>query len=143
MNFTAIDFIGFIAFFALVVGLSVWKSRRATDRAEDSTDFFLAGRRLTWPLIGLSIVAANLSTEQMVGMAGQAAGDVGLAVSAWQLTGSVGIVLIAMTLLPRFLRAGIYTMPEFLEYRYNAAARALMALLTVVIYTAVVRRFRP
>jgi solute:Na+ symporter, SSS family len=138
MNFTAIDFIGFIAFFALVVGLSVWKSHRATDHAEDSTDFFLAGRRLTWPLIGLSIVAANLSTEQMVGMAGQAAGDVGLAVSAWQLTGSVGIVLIAMTLLPRFLRAGIYTMPEFLEYRYNAAARALMALLTVVIYTAVV-----
>jgi solute:Na+ symporter, SSS family len=64
-------------------------------------------------------------------------------VSAWQLTGSVGIVLIAMTLLPRFLRAGIYTMPEFLEYRYNAVARALMALLTVVIYTAVVRRFRP
>jgi solute:Na+ symporter, SSS family len=138
MNFTAIDFIGFIAFFALVIGLSVWKSRRSKDHAEDSTDFFLAGRRLTWPLIGLSIVAANLSTEQMVGMAGQAAGDVGLAVSAWQLTGSVGIVLIAMTLLPKFLRAGIYTMPEYLEFRYNAAARALMALFTVVIYTAVV-----
>ena len=70
-------------------------------------------------------------------MAGQAAGATGLAVSGWQLLGSVFIVIIAMTLLPRFLRAGIYTMPEFLEYRYNPAARAIMAVLTVVIYAVV------
>lgn len=138
MHLTLVDLLGFVAFFAGVIGLSVWKSRRAKDHAEDSSDFFLAGRALTWPLIGISIVAANISTEQMVGMAGQAAGNVGLAVSAWQLTGSVGIVIIAMTLLPRFLRAGIYTMPEFLEYRYNAAARTLMAVLMVLIYTLVV-----
>lgn len=75
------------------------------------------------PLIGISIVAANISTEQMVGMAGQAAGSTGLAVSCWQLLGSVFIVIISMTLLPKFLRAGIYTMPEYLEYRYNTAAR--------------------
>lgn len=73
----------------------------------------------------------------MVGMAGQAAGSVGLAVSAWQFVGSLGIVVIAMTLLARFLRAGIYTMPEFLEYRYNPAARAIMTVLTVVIYAVV------
>ena len=70
-------------------------------------------------------------------MAGQAAGDVGLAVSAWQLTGAVGIVVVGFSFLPRFLRAGIYTMPEYLEYRYNAAARAIMSVLTVVIYAAV------
>lgn len=138
MEFAAIDIISFVAFFAFVVGLSVWKSRRARDHIESSSDFFLAGRGLAWPLIGISIVAANISTEQMVGMAGQAAGNVGLAVSAWQLTGAVGIVIIAMTLLPRFLRAGIYTMPEYLEYRYNAAARTIMAVLTVLIYTLVV-----
>ncbi|MBE7500332.1 MAG: sodium/solute symporter [Verrucomicrobiales bacterium] len=138
MNFSSLDILSFIGFFAFVVGLSVWKSRRARDHTESSADFFLAGRGLAWPLIGISIVAANISTEQMVGMAGQAAGKVGLAVSAWQLTGSVGIVIIAMTLLPRFLRAGIYTMPEFLEYRYNAAARTLMAVLTILIYTLVV-----
>lgn len=137
MNFTALDLASFVGFFLAVVGLSLWKSRRTKDHAENSSDFFLAGRKLTWPLIGISIVAANISTEQMVGMAGQAAGNVGLAVSAWQLTGSVGIVLIALTLLPKFLRAGIYTMPEFLEYRYNAAARAIMAMLTVVIYAVV------
>ena len=137
MSFTPLDLIIFVGFFVLVVGLSVWKSRRAKDHTENSADFFLAGRGLTWPLIGISIVAANISTEQMVGMAGQAAGGVGLAVSGWQLLGSVFIVLIALTLLPRFLRAGIYTMPEFLAYRYNASARAIMAVLTVVIYAVV------
>jgi len=131
------DLLFFIGFFVVVVGLSLWKSRHRKGQSEDSSAFFLAGRGLTWPLIGISIVAANISTEQMVGMAGQAAGATGLAVSAWQLVGSVGIVVIAMTLLPRFLRAGIYTMPEFLEYRYNPAARVLMALLTVVIYAVV------
>ena len=70
-------------------------------------------------------------------MAGQGAGSIGLAVSNWQLFGSIGIVVIAFTLLPRFLKAGIYTMPEYLEYRYNSATRAIMALTTVVIYVAV------
>jgi len=137
MNFNPVDLATFVGFFVIVVGLSVWKSRRTKDDSETSSDFFLAGRGLSWPLIGVSIVAANISTEQMVGMAGQAAGGVGLAVSAWQLVGSLGIVVIAMTLLPRFLRAGIYTMPEFLEYRYNPAARAIMAILTVIIYAVV------
>ena len=82
-------------------------------------------------------MAANISTEQFVGMAGQAAGDVGLAVSAWQLTGAVGIVVVAFTFLPRFLRAGIYTMPEYLEYRYSPAARTVMSVLTVIIYVTV------
>lgn len=137
MNITAPDLAVFIGFFVVVVSLSIWKSRKKAGHDEDSSDFFLAGRGLTWPLIGISIVAANISTEQMVGMAGQAAGTTGLAVSAWQLMGSVFIVLIAMTLLPRFLRAGIYTMPEYLEYRYNKLARGLMAVLTVVIYAVV------
>jgi SSS family solute:Na+ symporter len=133
MTVSPLDVLLFAAFYALVLGVSLWKSRRETG----SADFFLAGRGLTWPLIGVSIVAANISTEQLVGMAGQGAGSVGLAVSAWQLTGSAGIVVIAFTLLPRFLRAGIYTMPEFLEYRYNAAARAIMAFLTVLVYVGV------
>ena len=123
----------FVLFFAVVVGVSMFKSRRE----KDSKDYFLASRGLTWWLIGFSIVAANISTEQFVGMAGQGAGNVGLAVSTWQLSGTLGIVIIAFTLLPRFLKAGIYTMPEFLEYRYNPAARAIMAVITVIIYVAV------
>ncbi|MDI6451325.1 sodium:solute symporter family transporter [Anaerobaca lacustris] len=133
MELALFDVVVFLAFFAMVIGTSLFKSKRETS----SEDYFLAGRGLTWWLIGISIVAANISTEQFVGMAGQGAGDVGLAVSSWQLVGSVGIVIIAFTLLPRFLKAGIYTMPEYLEYRYNSLARAIMALITVVIYVIV------
>jgi len=133
MSFTGLDWAVFAAFYAAVLGISFYKSRGA----RNSEDYFLGGRSLTWPLIGISIVAANISTEQFVGMAGQGAGGVGLAVSSWQLAGSLGIVLIAFTLLPRFLEAGIYTMPEYLEYRYNTAARSIMALLTVLIYMTV------
>jgi len=133
MGVTALDVAIFVAFYAVVVGFSLFKSRgRRT-----SADYFLGGRQLPWWLIGISIVAANLSTEQFVGMSGQAAGDVGLAVSAWQLTGAVGIVVVAFVFLPRFLRAGIYTMPEYLEYRYSPLARSIMAVLTVVIYVTV------
>jgi len=133
MELNAFDIAVFVVFIGVVVAVSMFKSRRE----RTSEDYFLAGRGLTWPLIGLSIIAANISTEQFVGMSGQGAGSVGLAVSNWQLAGSIGIVLIAFTLLPRFLKAGIYTMPEYLEYRYNSTARALMALTTVVIYVAV------
>ncbi|MEW6741479.1 MAG: solute:sodium symporter family transporter [Planctomycetota bacterium] len=133
MSLQWLDVAVFLAFFALVVGFSMFMSRRR----RTSEDYFLASRGLRWWMIGLSIVAANISTEQLVGMAGQSAGIVGLAVSSWQLTGSIGIVIIAFTFLPRFLRAGIYTMPEYLEYRYNAAARAIMAFYTMVIYVTV------
>lgn len=128
-----IDILIFLGFFAIVITVSMFKSRRE----RTSEDYFLAGRGLPWALIGLSIVAANISTEQFVGMAGQSAGTAGLAVSAWQLTGSIGIIIVAFTFLPRFLKAGIYTMPEFLEHRYNPAARAVMAFFTMLIYVTV------
>lgn len=133
MELNLLDIAVFAGFIAAVIAFSMYKSRKE----ETSEDYFLASRGLIWPLIGFSIVAANLSTEQFVGMAGQGAGDVGLAVSNWQLTGSVGIVLVAFFFLPRFLRHGLYTMPEYLEYRYNALARALMAICTVIIYVTV------
>jgi len=133
MELNPFDILVFVGFFAVVVSVSLFKSRKE----KSSEDYFLAGRGLTWWLIGISIVAANISTEQFVGMAGQGAGGVGLAVSNWQLFGSIGIVIIAFTLLPMFLKSGIYTMPEYLEYRYNSTARGIMALITVVIYVVV------
>lgn len=130
---TVPDLIVFTLFFGSVLALAFWKSRGG----KSSVDYFLGGRSLPWWLIGISIVAANISTEQMVGMAGQGAGGIGLAVSAWQLVGSVGVVLIAVTLLPRLMRAGLYTIPEYLEYRYGPASRLIMAAITFVIYVGV------
>lgn len=133
MSLNWIDLAFFLGFFAVVVGVSMYKSRAG----KSSVDYFLAGRGLSWWLIGFTIVAANISTEQFVGMAGQGAGSAGLAVSAWQLTGAAGIVIIAFTFMPRFLRLGIFTMPEYLERYYHPAARAIMAVYTVVVYVLV------
>jgi solute:Na+ symporter, SSS family len=133
MNLTIIDLFVSLGFIALVIAFSMYKSRRE----ENSEDYFLAGRGLKWYLIGFSIVAANISTEQFVGMSGQGAGNVGLAVSGYQLLGAVTIVFVAIFFLPRFLKAGIYTMPEYLEYRYNPLARAIMAFYTMVVYITV------
>ncbi len=133
MNLSGLDVLIFLGFIGFVVTFSMWKSRKE----KNSEDYFLAGRGLKWWLIGFSIVAANISTEQFVGMAGQGAGNVGLAVSGYQLLGAVTIVFVAVLFLPRFLRAGIFTMPEYLEYRYNNKARAIMVLYTMVIYVGV------
>ena len=91
MELSLFDLAAFAGAIGFVVVFSMYKSRSGGATGED---YFLAGRGLTWPLIGLSIVAANLSTEQFVGMAGQGAGNVGLAVGNWQLTGAVGVVVV-------------------------------------------------
>ena len=72
------DIISFVAFFLIVIGFSLWKSRKPKDGSQDGSDFFLGGRSLTWPIIGISIVAANISSEQMVGMAGAGAANQGI-----------------------------------------------------------------
>ncbi len=133
MGLTLLDIVTFVGFFALVVGVSMYKSRRE----ETSEDFFLASRGLTWPLIGLSLIAANISTEHFVGMAGQGAGIAGMAIASYEWLAAVTLVFVAIFFLPKFLRIGIFTIPEYLEYRYDARARAIMAFYTMVIYVGV------
>jgi len=128
-----LDLTVLFAFIGLTMTFSMLKSR--SERNEE--DYFLAGRGLVWWLIGLSLIAANISTEQFVGMNGSAAGGMGLAIASYDWMAAASLVIVALYFLPRFLRTGIYTLPEFLEYRYGPAARAVMAGLTVVIYAGV------
>jgi len=133
MGLTTLDITVFVAFFAVVISVSMYKSRRE----RTSEDFFLASRGLLWPFIGLSLIAANISTEHFVGMAGQGAGIAGLAVASYEWIAAITLVFVAIFFLPRFLQSGIFTIPEYLEYRYNPAARAIMAFFTMVIYIGV------
>lgn len=133
MDLSWIDVSVFLAFICFVVGTSLYKSRKE----KTSEDYFLAGRNLGWYLIGFSLIASNISTEQFVGMSGQGAGNVGLAVASYEWVAAVTLVVVALFFLPKFLKSGIYTIPEFLEYRYNPVPRAIMAFYTVVIYVAV------
>jgi SSS family solute:Na+ symporter len=111
----------------------MYKSRKE----ETGEDYFLAGRGLVWWLIGFSLIAANISTEQFVGMNGSAAGVVGFAIASYDWMAAVTLVFVALFILPLFLRTGIYTIPEFLEYRYCPAARSIMAFYTMIVYVAV------
>lgn len=127
---TPLDIIIFVVFVVVVVAVGMIKSRNK----QGSEDYFLAGRGLSWWLIGFSLIAANISTEQFVGMSGNAASHVGLAIASYEWMAAITLVVVGFGFLPYFLRAGIYTMPEFLEYRFNSAARTFMAVATIFIY---------
>ena len=99
MELTALDLITFVGFIAVVVGVSLYASRKE----DSSEDYFLAGRRLTWGLIGFSLIASNISTEHFVGMAGQAFGRVGLAIASYEWIAAISLVIVAWWLLPKFL----------------------------------------
>ncbi len=131
MQFGILDIIVFIGFVVTVISVGMSKSKKAGESGEE---YFLAGKSLMWWLIGFSLIAANISTEQFVGMSGNAASHVGLAIASYEWMAAITLVVIAFTFLPYFLRAGIYTIPQFLEVRYNAAARTIMAAATLFIY---------
>jgi len=130
MVFSFLDIAVFLGFITAVITIGLWKSRHE----KTSEDYFLAGRGLKWWLIGFSLIAANISSEQLVGMSGNAASHVGLAIASYEWMAAVTLVVVGFFFLPYFLRAGIYTMPEFLEVRYNAAARTIMAVGTIFLY---------
>ena len=130
MEFSWLDFVVFFGFIAAVITIGLWKSRHE----KTSEDYFLAGRGLKWWLIGFSLIAANISSEQLVGMSGNAASHVGLAIASYEWMAAITLVVVAFWFLPYFLRAGIYTMPEFLEVRYNSSARVIMAIGTIFLY---------
>jgi SSS family solute:Na+ symporter len=127
-----IDITVFVLFVIAVVATGLIKSRG--EKSGSSEDYFLAGRGLSWWLIGFSLIAANISTEQFVGMSGNAASHVGLAIASYEWMAAITLVVVAFWFLPYFIRAGIYTMPEFLEYRFSGSARAFMAFATIFIY---------
>jgi SSS family solute:Na+ symporter len=128
-----------ILFFVAVIGViafGIWQGRKGTE-ASGAAGYFLAGRGLTWWLVGFSLIAANISTEQFVGMSGQAADWLGMAIASYEWMAAITLVVVAFVFLPKFLRSGIYTIPEFLEYRYGIFARTVMALATLVILVGV------
>lgn len=132
-----VDLVVFFGFIGAVVGVGLWKSKSAHSEEGGAADYFLAGRGLKWWLIGISLIAANISAEQFVGMSGQAASYLGLAIASYEWMAAVTLVLVAFAFLPYFLKTGIYTIPGFLEHRYNHLARSIMAVFMMFILVGV------
>ncbi|NOX60181.1 MAG: sodium/solute symporter, partial [Planctomycetes bacterium] len=133
-----LDIAVFLILAVLVIGFGLVASRGEKARSEEGAqDYFLAGRGLSWWLVGFSLIAANISTEQFVGMSGKAADWLGMAIASYEWMAAVTLVVVGFVFLPKFLKSGIYTIPEFLEYRYNTFARTVMAIATLIILVGV------
>jgi len=132
MNFSSLDLTVFLLYFLVVGVVAVVASRREKLAA----DYFLAGRNLPWWLIGISLIASNISTEQLVGQAGQGA-DFGLAVAAYEWMSAITLVIVARWFLPAYLANRVTTMPEYLERRFDVRARSWLAVYMLLAYTFV------
>jgi SSS family solute:Na+ symporter len=125
-----LDFVLFVLYLVLNIALGLWVARRGT---AGTRGYFLAGERLPWYAIGGSIIAANISTEHFIGMIGIAYA-VGLVVAQWEWGNWFTFTVLIWIFLPYYIRGGLYTMPEFLERRYNAACRYLFAVCSLVLW---------
>jgi len=129
----ALEIFLFIVAVVGVITLGIWKSRDEDLHGDKgASDYFLAGRGLTWWLVGFSLIAANISTEQFVGMSGASANWLGMAIASYEWMAAVTLIFVAFWFLPKFLKAGLYTIPEFLEYRFDGVARLAMAIPAIV-----------
>lgn len=126
-------------FFTALVAVLTWRLTRG--RLDDTEEgYFLAGRSLTGPIIAGSLLLTNLSTEQLVGLNGGAFKD-GLAVMAWEVIAGASLVILALFFLPRYLKSGIATIPQFFEERYGPGTRALTTGLFIVAYMLILLPF--
>lgn len=122
------------ALFLLV--LAQWVSREKAGHEKDTKDYFLAGRSLPWWAIGASLIAANISAEQIIGMSGSAY-VMGIAIASYEWMAAITLIIVGKYLLPVFLKHKIYTMPQFLEQRYDHRVRMVMATFWVGVYVLV------
>ncbi|SEN10723.1 solute:Na+ symporter, SSS family [Sphingomonas gellani] len=119
-----------------IFGLAQWVSREKAGHAKTTSDYFLASKNLPWWAIGASLIAANISAEQIVGMSGSGYA-IGLAIASYEWMAALTLLIVGKFFLPIFLRNEIYTMPQFLERRYGPRIRTLMALFWLALYVFV------
>jgi len=137
MQMSAIDIAVVILYAIAIFGLAQWVSRdKAGAGPKNTTDYFLASKNLPWWAIGASLIAANISAEQIVGMAGSGYA-IGLAIASYEWMAAATLLLVGKFFLPIFLRNHIYTMPQFLERRYGTTIRTIMAVFWLALYVFV------
>jgi len=138
-KFSTIDYVIFIVYFLLVSGYGYYiytSKKKKEGEVSDSKDFFLAEGSLTWWAIGSSLIASNISAEQFIGMSGNGF-VVGVAVAAYEWIAAIALIIVAVWFIPVYLKNRIFTMPQFLETRYNQTASLIMAIFWLFLYVFV------
>lgn len=130
------DYIVFFIYFVIVSAYGYWIYNQKKKAAIDSKDFFLAEGSLTWWAIGASLIASNISAEQMIGMSGSGF-KLGLAISAYEWMAAATLLIVAIFFMPVYLKNKIFTMPQFLSQRYNESVAMIMAVFWLMLYIVV------
>ncbi len=136
MSLSTIDLLVVIAYAIGIFSLAQWVSREKAGHEKDTSDYFLASKNLPWWAIGSSLIAANISAEQIVGMSGSGYA-IGLAIASYEWMAAATLLMVGKFFLPIFLKNHIYTMPQFLERRYGGLIRTLMAVFWLALYVFV------
>ncbi|MFT5294312.1 MAG: SSS family solute:Na+ symporter [Colwellia sp.] len=136
MNLSTLDISVFIVYVIALIAIAYAVSREKAGHEKNANDYFLAGNSLPWWAIGASLIAANISAEQIIGMSG-AGFKIGLAIASYEWMAALTLMIVGKYLLPIFLERKIYTMPQFLEQRFDSRVRTVMAVFWLGVYVFV------
>ena len=133
MGFATIDYIIFVIYGIVIVGIAFWVTRKGEKTSED---YFLAGKSLPWWAIGASLIAANISAEQFIGMSGSGFA-IGLAIASYEWMAAITLLIVGKFFLPIFIEKQLYTIPEFVQERYNENLKTILAVFWIGLYVFV------
>ncbi len=136
MHLERLDILVVASYAVMLLFLAQWVSREKPGHQKDTKDYFLAGKALPWWAIGASLIAANISAEQIIGMSGSAY-VLGIAIASYEWMAAITLIIVGKYLLPVFLEHRIYTMPQFLERRYDSRVRTVLAFFWLGVYVFV------
>lgn len=134
-SFQFIDYLIFGLYAAVILGVGLWVSR-SKGKEKTAEDYFLASKSLPWWAIGASLIAANISAEQFIGMSGSGF-KVGLAIASYEWMAAITLLIVAKYFLPIFIKQGIYTIPEFVEKRFNTSLKTILAVFWIALFVFV------
>lgn len=132
-TFTTLDYCIFIVYAILIIAVGLYSGRTKKGKKKDSKEYFLAGNSLAWWAIGASVIASNISAEQFIGMSGSGF-VIGLGIASYEFIAAASLIAVAVLFLPIFLKTKIYTMPQFLEMRYNKSVKTVMAFFWLLVF---------
>ena len=135
-GFKPIDYVVFVVYLAILIFLGFFLSRSKGGKEKDSKDYFLAGNTLTWWAVGASLIAANISAEQFIGMSGTAFAS-GIAIAAYELMAAATLLVVGKFLLPVMIEKKIFTIPQFLRERYNSGTGLAFSIFWLFLYVFV------
>jgi len=135
-SFETLDYIVFALYAIVILGVGLWVSREKKGQTKSAEDYFLASKSLPWWAIGASLIAANISAEQFIGMSGSGFA-VGLAIATYEWMAALTLIIVGKFFLPIFIKKGLYTIPEFVEKRFSSQLKTILAVFWIGLYVFV------